>query len=261
MGVCSISLSFFSSLLTHYSLSPLLYLALGLATFSVYQLYWLFAECINEKIGLFALVKNNIRFISFLTFFLAFSLFLFLQFQLVNVVFTILVIFIFIYFYLSKSRHFELNYVLKGFVKTVLLAIIWTIATSIFPFTAFELTGKIFTAPTLHRFLFMLILSVLFDIRDKNSDNNAGRKTIATVLTERQVNLVLFCMLSIFIFISLFVLPINNQGGIIMCKMLEFTPVLLCLAPLFRLKLERYYYWAIDGLMIYTPLVFYISLL
>ena len=111
------------------------------------------------------------------------------------------------------------------------------------------------------RFVLMLMLSILFDIRDRESDLKTRRKTIATIITERQLNQILIGLVIILLFTTLKVIPVQKASNYSLFNLIELTPIILCFAPLVKHKMNHYYFWAIDGLMIYIPLVFYINLL
>ncbi len=262
MGLCAFSLIFLSSILSGVGLTPFVYFVLAWATCSVYQLYWLISDS-KAFAGLLSdYIRNNIIPISFVSFSLIFCLLLFAHFQLINTVFLFLFICVCIYFLLpSSNRLFTTNRFVKGFLKTILLAVIWTIATDIFPFPSFRFDSKAAFLILSHRFIFLLTLSLLFDRRDRQSDCLSGRNTLATLFSDKQLDSILLLLTSLLLCFTLLVFSVKfsfKEFGVLMYIL---TPVLLCLLPLFGKGLNRYYYLALDGLMIYFPLVFYINLL
>jgi hypothetical protein len=73
----------------------------------------------------------------------------------------------------------------KGFLKSITITSVWVVVTCIFPIIAIENGNKFFNLfdyatilYLLQQFLFILILAILFDIKDLNRDNDENIKTV-----------------------------------------------------------------------------------
>lgn len=259
MGLCCTALIFFSAEITGYPIKPEIYFLFGLTTFFIYQLYWLIVDINGVGVSLNSFLQNKQTLFTLLV--LVFCLYLFFCFRLINPVFLLLFILILIYFLLSKKRFFISNNLVQGLSKTILLAVIWTIVTGVLPFCLLNNFAQFNIVYVLHRFTLMLLLSFIFDIRDMETDQLIQRNTMATVLRDKQRNRMLFVLTCSLFVLTTMVFHVKHELVDYAETLFALFPVLYCLMPLSRKRLGRYYYWAMDGLMIYLPLVFYIRLL
>jgi len=147
-----------------------------------------------------------------------------------------------------------------GPLKTTLLAFTWTYVTAYIPIqkAVTELDGADIFILT-RRFLFMLMLCILFDSRDSRMDKIRGLHSLATDISPRLlgiINLLIFLIL----FASNFWAPhfgISTAQAIA----LQVSTVALLVAFLYARKPRGYffYYFFIDGLMLFSAAATYIA--
>jgi len=143
-----------------------------------------------------------------------------------------------------------------GFIKTLLLAFTWMFVTAYLPMAQYEL--QFTTAGLLvmaKRFLFMLMLCLLFDNRDVTVDKIRGLSSLATHLSAMQVKWLIYI-----IFISLFVLNFFlGHYGITHRQVLalQLAAVINLVIYFYSLKEQHYffYYFIVDGSMVLMTLL------
>jgi len=147
-----------------------------------------------------------------------------------------------------------------GFLKTILLAFTWMYVTGFLPLqkTVDSLTG-IEMALFLNRFLFMLFLCVVFDNRDASIDKIKGLHSIATDLKPAAVKflvLILFVLLtgSVY-FLRYFGMNLEQAFALLISA--------LAVGYIYYLSLQKrgyfFYYFFVDGLMLFSTLAVYVA--
>lgn len=147
-----------------------------------------------------------------------------------------------------------------GFLKTGLLAFTWTFVTVMFPahsmlFSHYWLIAFIF----LSRFLFLLILCIIFDLRDVNIDQLHGLHSIATGLEKQSVSKLILAIFIVDMLMLLFCSSIFIE--IRQRYVLMATGILsICCYLLATIKDRNYYfyYFLVDGLMLFSAFASYI---
>ena len=143
-----------------------------------------------------------------------------------------------------------------GFLKTVLLAFTWTFVTAYIPW---HISDRVLTTEVtlifIRRFLFMLMLCILFDNRDIASDKIQGLHSLATDLRPVTMRWLIY-----FIFGLLFILPFfMKQSGITFSQSLalQLSALATLITYFFSLKKQGYffYYFLVDGLMLLSALL------
>jgi 1,4-dihydroxy-2-naphthoate octaprenyltransferase len=90
-----------------------------------------------------------------------------------------------------------------GWVKILVLTLVWTIVTSVLPMLYWDVSLSAYPFEILIRFVFLFTLCVAFDIRDMQTDLEAGIATLPNLIGVKNsyrlmdVALVLFVLLSI----------------------------------------------------------------
>ena len=151
----------------------------------------------------------------------------------------------------------QLNFTRRaGFLKTLLLAFTWMFVTAYMPLSRFN---SQFTAAgwlmLISRFLFMLMLCILFDNRDKLIDRKYGLHSLSTYLPPmlmKQVIYVLFAVLFIINFLFY-----QHEITVLQIAALQVTGVITMIFYIFSNKKQGYYfyYFGVDGLMILSALL------
>jgi 4-hydroxybenzoate polyprenyltransferase len=76
-----------------------------------------------------------------------------------------------------------------GFLKIITLALLWTLVTVWFPVNGWQTDHGLFAFVFAKRFVFMLVLCLLFDVRDIEIDSKEYINTLAVVLGKKKSNL------------------------------------------------------------------------
>jgi 4-hydroxybenzoate polyprenyltransferase len=147
-----------------------------------------------------------------------------------------------------------------GVAKTVLLAFTWTYVTAFIPV---QQPIDTFPAASIfvlsRRFLFMLMLCIIFDSRDVKMDKIRGLHSLATDLGPKTLR-----YLIVIIFIILFLtnfLCLHYGMSIAQSTALQLSTVALLATYFLSLKKQGYffYYFFVDGLMLFSALATYIA--
>ncbi len=138
-----------------------------------------------------------------------------------------------------------------GIVKTLLLAFTWMFVTAYLPLAEFNLqfttVGLMLMAK---RFLFMLMLCILFDNRDVNIDKIRGLSSLATHLTPGQMRWLIYLIFALLFVLNFF---LGHYGITRMQVMALQLAALINLAIyFFSLRKQGYffYYFIVDGSMV-----------
>ena len=147
-----------------------------------------------------------------------------------------------------------------GVLKTVLLAFTWSYVTAYLPLQkSFLLLNNADLFIISRRFLFMLMLCIIFDSRDMSVDKIRGLRSLATDLGPKTLRFfigVIFLVLFATNFLSLnYGISINQSIA------LQVSTLALLIAWYFSTKKQGYffYYFFIDGLMLFSALTTYIA--
>ena len=147
-----------------------------------------------------------------------------------------------------------------GFLKPILLAFTWMYVTAFLPLLkpVSSLTG-IETALLLNRFLFMLLLCVVFDNRDASIDKIKGLHSMATDLKPGSL---IFLVLILFVLLtgSIYLL---QYFGMELQQAVALMLSALAIGYIYYLSLQKrgyfFYYFFVDGLMLFSALATYIA--
>ena len=143
-----------------------------------------------------------------------------------------------------------------GFIKTLLLAFTWMFVTAYLPLSqndaAFTTAGILLMAK---RFLFMLMLCILFDNRDVTVDKVRGLRSLATDLSPNAMQ-----WLIVVIFLMLFTINfLLGHHGITARQVLalQLAAFINVIIYFFSRKKQSYffYYFVVDGMMVLMTLL------
>jgi len=156
-----------------------------------------------------------------------------------------------------KFLHFTRK---AGVFKTFLLAFTWAYVTVIIPVqkSYSQLSSADYFVFT-RRFLFMLMLCIIFDNRDKAMDKIRGLHSLATDLKPMMLNILIYFIFAV-LFISNF---FYNQFGIHPWHSigLQVSTLALLVVYFFSQKKQGYlfYYFVVDGMMLFSALATFIA--
>jgi len=202
-------------------------------------------------------------------FFLTVSLVLFLYALLstkaeVLIAFLPLAILTFFYsFPVAVKRNYFLRLREVPYLKIFLIAFVWSATTTLLP--VIDADAKIMETHVIllfvERFFFVFSIAIPFDIRDMQTDSDAGLKTIPILINRNKALLLSYLSLTVSFLISLFHYRMQNSWFIIEALSISLLITYLFLKLKFFRNLSRYYYHILDGTVLLQGmlvLVFYL---
>jgi len=153
----------------------------------------------------------------------------------------------------KKRLHFMLQ---AGVLKTIILALTWTIITTMVPLQISILSmGHTALLIFISRFLFMLMLCIIFDKRDAAVDKLRGLQSLATEIKPVVLHYLIGLIFLVYIFISYFMLA--HQVSMPQVIALIITGMVTIFVYINSLKKRGYffYYFLVDGLMFLSALL------
>ena len=260
VAICAAALCWQTVLLLHLGDDLNLYAFVFLATLSSYNLYWLISRYFFRPAGtsIKQIVSGNpVQLILFLAaaggavyFYFKAGLLLV---EVLPAVFLTLV-------YSGQLIPLQEFRRKAGILKTLLLAITWTYVTAFLPIMHLGLQvdeAGIFIIT--RRFLFMLMLCIIFDSRDIVVDKIRGMRSLATELSTKTLRL-LIVIIFIILFLSNF---LSARIGISLPHMiaLQVSTLALLITYYYSTKKQGYffYYFFVDGMMLFSALVTFIA--
>jgi hypothetical protein len=261
IAVCGAALAFQTTHLLRLDANVYIYGFIFFATLCSYNFYWIISKTsFSDKKNLKAICANVAT--NMIIFFIAglgllFCLFksaLPLNYVITAVVLTILYAIPLLPF---KALHFTRK---AGFIKTVLLSFTWAYVTAFIPLQkTYLLLNEADLFVISRRFLFMLMLCIIFDNRDKNVDKMRGLHSLATDLGPILLTILIYGIFAI-LFITNFLFQdygITFQQSIA----LQISTVALLGVYLLSAKKRSYmfYYFVVDGMMLFSALATYIA--
>lgn len=261
VAICAVGLSFQTGQLLHIDISFYLYGFIFFATLCSYNFYWIlsrYAFTGDESLSVF--LKKEITGISLLLISaIGFTVCLFQSsVQAAHVAAAVsLTVLYSIPLLPVKSLHFTRK---AGVLKTLLLAFTWAYVTAFIPLQKdWALLNGADVFILTRRFLFMLMLCIIFDNRDKTVDKIRGLHSLATVLKPNQLLLVIA-----FVFIVLFgtnFLSVSYGISLNQSIALQTSTLALLVVYFFSTRRQGYlfYYFIVDGLMLFSALATFIA--
>ncbi len=152
-----------------------------------------------------------------------------------------------------------------GLLKPFVLAFAWTLCTVQFPVIAdssslhfdwliWKTSSAILFFGT--RFLWVLILCFLFDVRDQKTDAAKGIRTWPNFISFAQLKGLLFCLLAIYVLLSGWLLGLQFS---LFYLVLPVSILVGCIASLEKKRNIYFYLFLVDGLMFLEAFAFIIG--
>ncbi len=167
--------------------------------------------------------------------------------------------FIYLGIMINKGKFFIIKKL--GFLKTILLSFTWAYTTVILPILATQngisdLAIQVFFM----RFVFMLMLGIIFDFRDVKKDRNTNWSSVATLYNKSQLIGLMLMLLLLNSGLCYWNLKIVGE---IQQFILMMSTVLAFLFFIISLKKRNYYfyYFLVDGLMLFSAIASIIATL
>ena len=260
IAICAVALCFQTSILLHINLSAYLYAFVFFSTVCSYNFYWILSVYAFAKIPAIAYLRahySNVIVFSIAAFGMLFSLWHIPELLPVIAIGLGLTLLYAVPLMPFKIFHFSRK---AGLLKTLLLAFTWSFVTVIVPYRQSP-TGNMLTLLMLfnNRFLFMLMLCIIFDARDTGVDKIRGLQSLTTLVQPaiiRYIMIFLFCaymmngiFLRMYYNMPMQVLALFISGGV------------TAIVYFFSLRKQDYffYYFVVDGLMLFSSLASFVA--
>ena len=143
--------------------------------------------------------------------------------------------------------------------KTIFLSLVWTHSTVILPLVLRNIHWQsehfIFV---INRFFLIYSICILFDYRDREEDRKEGIKSMITILPEKKIKWLFF--LSIIIFFITSILLYLSGMMLSHCVALIIPGIIVALLYNYSKKntSEYFYYFFLDGLMMFSAILIFI---
>jgi hypothetical protein len=261
IAVCAVALAFQTAQLLQLDNNLFMYGFIFFATLCSYNFYWILSKVsFAGNKPLFDLLKKEAAGLGLFLFAAAGLLYCLYRSSLpVEVIVTAFLLTVLYAIPLLPLRmlHFTRK---AGVLKTILLAFTWAYVTAFIPIQkSYLLLNNADLFIISRRFLFMLMLCIIFDNRDKDVDKIRGLHSLATDLKPAVLRGLIY-----FIFAVLFISNFFSQDHGITFKQsiaLQISTLALLAVYFYSAKNRSYlfYYFIVDGLMLFSALATYIA--
>lgn len=262
ISICAVALCFQTYQLLHIAFNFYVFGLVFFATLSSYNFYWLISNY-DFSLNAVDLRKYFIeRFSNIAIFLIAASGMAFCLYYLPAVFPAVLVaVFLTILYSIPLWPLKKLAFTRKaGFLKTGLLAFTWAFVTVIIPLQQNGMVnanavGILFLA----RFLFMLLLCVIFDSRDIHVDKIRSLSSLATDVSHKLLRLIMSVVFICYV-AAVFILRYYFDDN---AQFIAFLITGLATLLVYRLSLKKqgyfFYYFLVDGLMLFSAAASYVA--
>ena len=145
-----------------------------------------------------------------------------------------------------------------GFLKIITLALLWTLVTVWFPVNSFHFDKNIFVFIFLKRFIFLLVLCLVFDIRDIEIDRKENIRTLAVFLGKNKSYSTAYIFLLVFVILSLLQFIYFHDAAILMAMLLSAAATFFTIRLTKKTNSDFIYLAGIDGMMLLQAVLVYL---
>lgn len=145
-----------------------------------------------------------------------------------------------------------------GVLKIITLALLWTLVTVWFPANRWQSDNVLFFLIFAKRFVFMLILCLMFDVRDMEIDSKEHIRTLAVILGKKKSYLLSYLLLLVFVglaFVRYFYFP---QVNFLIAMIISAIATLVIIEMTKKCNSDYIYLAGIDGMMLLQPVLIYL---
>ena len=155
----------------------------------------------------------------------------------------------------GKKNIFRLREI--PYLKIFLISFVWSTSTIMLPIIQSDIRYNWITIliMTLERFLFVFAITIPFDIRDRESDRQAGLKTIPMLLTENKSFAIAYLALFSFFLISFFHYQLLHYRIMVISVSISALTTFLILYSKKMRTMQFYHYGILDGSMLFQGLL------
>lgn len=255
IAICAVALGFQTSLLLNIDVGFFVYGFIFCATLCSYNLYWVLSKLsFAAKTDIKAVLQKQGTAYLLLLISTAGVLYCYLHSAIpvktiaIAVALTILyAIPVLPFSFLQLARR-------AGILKTILLAFTWAYVTVMIPLPAEQQLNAAILFMLSRRFLFMLMLCIIFDNRDKDMDKIRGLSSLATDLGPGSVRILIYSVFTLLFISNFFFRSFGITPG--QSVALQVSTLALLLVYFYSQKKQGYlfYYFFVDGMMLFSAL-------
>ena len=260
IAVCAVALCFQTSLLLHINLPVELYAFIFFSTICSYNFYWLLSGYAFAKQPVVTYLK--LRYSNMLVFCVSAGGMLFFVCQLTYLLPVIGISILLTLLYAVPLMPFRIFHFTRraGLLKTFLLAFTWAFVTVYIPYRQAG-SGNILTLAMLfnNRFLFMLMLCIIFDARDTNVDKVRGLQSLTTQVSPAVIRFIMLAIFTVYIINGILLRVYFHEP--MQIPALIMTSLVTAFVYMLSVKKQGYlfYYFGVDGLMLFSALASYLA--
>lgn len=260
IAICAAALCFQTVLLLHVELSVWLYLFVFCATICSYNFYWLLSGWAFSATPLYKYLGAHVS--NLVVFFLAAMGVLVSIFFVSAILPAILVAAGLTLLYAVPLLPVKkLQFTRKaGLLKTILLAFTWAFITVLLPYSYAPVHNtQVLLLLFCIRFVFMLLLCIMFDARDTEVDKIKGLQSLTTLVSAQTVRVIILLLFAVYLLLGLIFRYYFNDTP----QIIAFLITAVAVAVTYRLSLKKqgylFYYFIVDGLMLFAAAATFIA--
>ncbi len=260
IAVCAVALCFQTAFLLHIKLTVYLYAFVFFSTICSYNFYWLLSAYFFSVKPVKLFIK---QYYTNVIVFAAGSIGLVFFIQFITDLLAVISLGMFLtLLYAIPLLPFKIFHTARkaGLLKTVLLAFTWSFVTVYIPYKQTP-TGNFITLLMLfnNRFLFMLMLCIIFDARDTNVDKIRGLQSLTTMIKPATVQYIMRGIFAAYIINGIILRAWYDDPVQIIALLV--TGAVTAVVYFFSLQKQGYffYYFLVDGLMLFSALATYVA--
>jgi len=261
VAFCAVALSFQTGQLLHVEIPAFLYGFIFFATLCSYNFYWILSRfAFAANVPVVAFLKKEAMGIALFVI-SSIGLVICLGMYSVPLIHVAIAVLLTVVYSIPLLPFTFLHFTRKaGVLKTVLLAFTWAYVTAFLPLQKdWMLLNSADLFILTRRFLFMLMLCIIFDNRDEAVDKIRGLHSLATDLKPNQL-LLLIAVIFIILFGTNF-LSVNYGITLAQSIALQTSTIALLVVYFFSTRKQGYlfYYFIVDGMMLFSALATFVA--
>lgn len=261
ISCCAACLCYQTDVLLHNPHDINVYAFVFFSTLCSYNFYWLLSKLYFARGGLdLNFLKKNISFFIFFICGLPGTLYFVTGLGYLFVHISVAVVLTLLYSLPLWQFSFSKKIQKAGFLKTILLSFTWAYITTVLPAAPVsDAMTMPFTVLFSARFFFMLLLCIIFDMRDVSLDKVHGLHSLATDVPKNKLNILMNVVFALYIITGLAVRFYFGHDAQMIAFML--TGIIIWFVYRMSLKPQGYifYYFLVDGLMLISALGTYLA--
>lgn len=145
------------------------------------------------------------------------------------------------------------------YFKVFLIALVWSIISSYIPLSIRSTDHSLVYLLSFERFLFILAITLPFDMRDAAMDDEQGVSTFAHILGLEALKLMSYVLILIAACILLYVksaMPIFH--AYFLCLIITYALAIIAISYIRKQSSDLYYNGVLDGLMMLPLIIYYL---